>query len=140
MHVPHLYLPGEVVTLTLAGVRVMPRPSGVSGVRLAYTGPGTDAVGDGRLVASVDLAYPDASTVSIARVLPVDGMPRPGEIWADAAGREYHVRAYGNSIVLSDDGAGDSRHGTSSTNWAWLTVHQQRGPMRRLYRPSTGGA
>ncbi len=70
-------------------------------------------------------------SVEYTRLAPADGVPQPGEMWADQVGNVYFARIShprGVSLVNCDE------PGTSGVT-AWEDVHE--GPLGPIYRVAT---
>lgn len=103
-----VYMPGETVAFVVEGCRVLWQRDGTIRVRaserLFYTIP----IGEG---------------VTIVRQLPVEGEPRPGEVWQDGRGRRYFVVRYQGYVQLRD---------TAGHSYEWQKTHAEHGLTRVL--------
>jgi hypothetical protein len=123
---------GEQISARIAGrltvKRVDTDSDGMSWAHLTYE---DDAV-------LIDLALPVGTAIEYTRVIPADGEPQPGELWADQVGALYFAQkrktSYGDVVLIGDK---------ADTNLyqSWGDVHQgPTGPIHRVAeRPQIGG-
>jgi hypothetical protein len=116
------YQPGEHVRVTID----------------AHVDTGIDAADPAGTLLSLTLLHgggsldlnPRAPGVAVTRVAPADGMPQPGELWADRHGTEWYA-AYRNhrngapSVYL---------HTFDGRAYPWREIHadDRLGPIRRV--------
>lgn len=108
-----VYTPGEIVAFVVEGCRVLWQHHGTirvrAGDRLFYTVP----IGEG---------------VTIVRQVPVEGEPRPGEVWQDRTCRPFWVVTHQGSVQLRD---------IRGHSWDWRKTHAEHGLVRLFTAPST---
>lgn len=107
------YTPGEIVAFVIEGGRVLWQRDDTIRVRFAE-----------------DLFYTipvDRQGVTIVRQVPVEGEPRPGEVWQDRQGRPYWVVSHQGFVQLRDI------RGHSAD---WRKTHAEHGLVRVLAVPS----
>lgn len=113
------YQPGEHVRVTIDARVDVASPAGT----LLFL-----TLLDGAVALQVDAT---ASGVSVARVAPADGVPQPGELWADQLGTEWFA-------VSERGGYGVCLHAVDGRAHPWREIHSHvhLGPIRRV-RPAT---
>lgn len=114
------YRSGEIVNITIRGVRIN---AGYEDGHISVRHP--DVAGLDLWLAATHPA------VRIARVVPADGEPQPGEVWADTAGATYFARLHPAAVPwveLLPSAGGPSVE--------WLVAHNgPSGPIERRWRP-----
>jgi len=120
---------GEVVDLTLRGVTVGWHHNLETGFRL----PGTEIDGHARYL-HLYLDELPADAVIVTRTIPVDGEPKPGDVWADAHGMALF--AYTSDFVDDVVSLAPARPVPGWRNAEWWDWHrsQTRGPIRLVWR------
>ena len=121
---PPNWTPGETLNITIPAARVhhVDDEAETRWLIVQYRYAGREC----------ELHIPLDGKIAIERDVPADGVPKPGEIWADRRGNRYFARLNDKGYVML---VPERDTGDRPISWLdWSDIHGDRnlGPIRRI--------